>query len=522
LEGAEEQPLLVSAKMFARKNAVEKTSLEANFVLGKNRGIFSGSIGMSGERIKTSGNVAMSYLDLPSLAETLLLEKKKDDREDAWSNRLFRRDALSRFGGDLSVKSEEMKLSEKLVLSDTSFLFTASAGALEISALNGNPGNGTFDGAFKLSAGDVAAQEFSATFSLENLDLDPWLKNETGRALGSGTISINGNLKASGRSPAGLVSDLSGAGNWSLAAAQVFGIDPAGFSARLKEAGKTITIDDLIAKRLKKGRLSVGPAKGAWRVQAGLLRTDPIEIKNKSAAATFSVFADLPARKFDASWSLKLPSDPELPVFVIALAGPFGNLDRTYDTSALKSFLVVRELEQGVDKLEELQAEQQRIYEEQKRLEEEEEARRRAEEAKKEAERQARLKLEEEERRKAEQAEQEERLREEREARRQLEEELKRLEAEQQRSKQETSLQDAKERARRAKQQEQQKQREWLEFLDETARTEDRNAAPQENAEHPLPLDTVPSAQNPTVISPPASQTVIRKVLPPIDGLDKK
>jgi hypothetical protein len=165
---------------------------------------------------------------------------------------------------------------------------------------------------------------------------------------------------------------------------------------------------------------------------------------------------DTTAGEGDVSAVLALPELPGAPSFEIAWGGPIAALQASYDVSSLKSNISVGALSKGIDKLEELQREQERILAEeqayardqaikvtermlrrQAREAAAEEARRQAEErARLEDERQARLiadaearqKVDDERRRIEERQRQEEAQRQEK----QLEEEKKKAEAQRQ------------------------------------------------------------------------------------------
>ena len=515
VNGASVAPLDVKVKLFARENIFSNTNVDADFLFADSAGKISGSLGVDGPRQKFSGNVSMTRLDLPAVLGAVLLkenEQSNSTRAQDWSGRLFRGNALGLLDSELSIKADNLRLIGDVRLASASFIAGVSNGALEVSALTGRMGDGSYDGGFKLAPANAGARKFSATFSLQNVDAERWLSGTAGDALAQGKVSLSGTLKADGRSPAGLVSILSGTGRWSAGEAKLNGIDAGGLQAGLKEVGVTLTVDDLVAKRLKSGSFSFGPVEGDWSVSSGLLRFAPVQIESPQANARMSVFADLPTRKLDASWALKLPGFDDLPEFVIALAGPFGDLQRSYDTSALKSYLVVRELKQGVDRLEELQAEQQRIYEEQKRLEEEENARRLAEKKQREAEEAARKAAEDEAQRVIEEeaqrkAEQEARLEEEREARRQLEAELHKQEAEQKAQEAKKAAQQAEEKRKIRAKAERERQK----------KAEEAAQKSQDVNEQPLLFDNSGTPGLPLIITP-ENHGVIRRVLPPIDN----
>ncbi|MGI9371832.1 MAG: AsmA family protein [Hyphomicrobiales bacterium] len=460
LSSARNLPLSVKAKLFARSDVLSRTEVEAEYQIGNTEGVFSGAIEHGKDRPLVSGNVKANELDLPAFASAILLMPGPVPADGSWTDRLFREQALTLFDSTLSVAADQLHLGDKLKLARASFIAKLENGAIELAALAGQTNRGSFEGTMRVVPGPVNERELSTRFTLKNVEVGHWLKDDQDNPFAIGRVTMEGVLNASGRSPAGLISVLSGSGKWRSPRAQVAGLNPQQFQKSLNDAGKKISVEDLVEEQLRSGTMVFGPVEGNWSIGSGLARFEPLRFEAGPSAVKLSVFADLPSRKFDASWTVKMRDDAELPEFSLALAGPFDDLQRLYDTSALKSYLVVRNLKEGVDQLEKLQAEQQRIFEEQQRYEREEAARRKAEEEarkaeeerrraeeqarveaeeKAKAEERARLeaekraKAEEAARRKAEQA----RLREEEQARRALEAEIRRQEKEQLRQEQE-------------------------------------------------------------------------------------
>jgi uncharacterized protein involved in outer membrane biogenesis len=511
-------PLSINAKLFARENILTKTAINADFSIAQSAGKLSGTLDGIGARQKLTGNVAVTNLDLPVVLGLIVLGDEGQSGNAStmdWPDRLFRENITGALDAELSVSADELRLIGEAQLAVASFIASIADGALEVSALTGKLGQGTFDGSFKLAPVRGGTRSFLTRINLQNADLSRWMISRSGDVLAKGKVNLNGTLKAVGRSPAGLMSVMSGAGNWEIESAQVAGIGVAGLRNGLKDDQKMRDIETFIASELMAGNFAFQPVSGEWGVEAGLLRIKPAQVTSQTASAKMSVFVDLPARKFDASWSVKLHGYDELPEFSVALAGPFNELQRSYDISALKSHLVVRGLKEGVDRLEELQAEQQRIYEEQKRLEDEEIARREADERRRREEEEARLKTEEDARLAAEKTQQETeekaRLVAAEEARQALEKELRRQEVEQ-RNQEELKAAKRAEEARRANERAERDSRKNAEEAAQKAAHE---------AEQPLPFDNSGSTGLPVIITP-KKHGVIRKILPPTNRLDNR
>lgn len=238
--------------------------------------------------------------------------------------------------------------------------------------------------------------KLDATLALSDL-----LQTADGQEAMSGDINLQLDFDGDGRSPGGLVSQLTGNGRIVPTSLTLPRFDLSGVTRRLAAIENVNTIDGTINSALSQGGTIVNAKPAEATLQNGNLRTGNIPISTESANGTLRLSADFSGQKARADVSLKQKiGDNEVPGIAMRLAGHPLSLKRTYDTSALKSWVVVSVLQKGMDRLEELQREEQRLIEEERKYREEQEAReaerkRKLEEAREAAARRAR---EEEER----------------------------------------------------------------------------------------------------------------------------
>ncbi len=221
--------------------------------------------------------------------------------------------------------------------------------------------------------------KLEATLALTDL-----LQTADGQGAVAGDVGLQLEFEGEGRSPGGVVSQLTGTGRIAPTSLAFPRFDLAGVSRRLAAVDNVNTIDDAITSALSKGDTVVTARPVEVSMQNGNLRTGSIPISTDTSSGTLRLSADFSDPKVRADVTLKnKSSNDEVPGIAMRLAGHPLALNRTYDTSALKSWVVVSLLQKGMDRLEELQREELRLIEEERQF--------REEQAEREAERKRRL-----------------------------------------------------------------------------------------------------------------------------------
>lgn len=238
--------------------------------------------------------------------------------------------------------------------------------------------------------------KLDATLALADL-----LQTVDGKEAINGNIGLQLDFNGEGRSPGGLVSQLTGTGRIVPATLKLPKFNLPGVTQRLAAIEDVNTIDETINSAISQGGTVVNAEPADVTLLSGSLRTGNIPISTGFADGSMRLAADFSGQRARADISLKQKSQSDrVPGVTMRLDGHPLSLNRTYDTSALKSWVVVSVLQKGMDRLEELQREEQRLLEEERQFREEQ-ARREAERERKlqeERESAARRAREEEER----------------------------------------------------------------------------------------------------------------------------
>lgn len=326
------------------------------------------------------GDLTVQSLDLGWLASTMVMPA---DGNPVHAASTFDATRLGWLNRSLTVAAQRVEVIPGLALGDARTDITRESGETVNFSVTGDASP---DRKFSMSLATQTAGpllklsgKLEATLALANL-----LQTADGEGAVAGDVGLQLEFEGEGRSPGGVVSQLTGTGRMTPTSLSFPRFDLAGMSRRLAAVDNVNTIDDAINSALSKGDTVVTASPVEVSLQNGNLRTGSIPISTDTSSGTLRLSADFSGQKARADVSLKnKSSNDEVPGIAMRLAGHPLALNRTYDTSALKSWVVVSLLQKGMDRLEELQREELRLIEEERQY--------REEQAEREAERKRKL-----------------------------------------------------------------------------------------------------------------------------------
>ncbi len=328
-------------------------------------------------------------LDLGWLASSLIMPT---DADSTGSSTTFDASRLNWINNSLSINAARVAVMPGLTLANAR---TVIERIDKDSVTVGVAGNASPDNPFSMSmsaekSGPLlnVAGNLDATISLADL-----LQTTEGRGAILGDLSLQLDFAGEGRSPAGLVSQMTGRGRVVPGSLTLPSFNLPGLTRTLSGVEDVDNIDVVINSALSQGSTIVKSKGSKVGLLNGTLRTERIPISSEFANGTLRLSADFTAQRVRADISLKQQTaDNEVPSISMRLGGHPHSLERSYETSALKSWVVVSVLQKGMDRLEELQREELRLIEEERLFREEQAAR----EAEREAERQRKARAEQE------------------------------------------------------------------------------------------------------------------------------
>ncbi len=370
----------------------------------------TGDVSISGnfETPLIDGKLAVQSLDLGWLASSLIMPSANKPGDPASTFDASRLDWIS---NSLAIDAQRVAIMPGLALANARTVIGRAGTTAVTVGVTGNSGPGN---PFSMSmTADKSGPLLSVSGKLDaTVSLADLLQTVDGKGAILGDLGLQLDFAGEGRSPAGLVSQLTGKGHVVPGTLIFPQFDLPGLTKRLSDVVEVNAIDAVINSALAQGSTIIDSKDTEVVLRNGTLRTESIPIDSQSADGTLRLAADFSAHRARADVSLKLQSEKgETPGISMRLSGHPHSLERSYDTSALKSWVVVSVLQRGMDRLEELQREEQRLIEEERLYREEQAAREaererkaRAEQEAKEAAEKAAVENQEEQRRAAEEA----------------------------------------------------------------------------------------------------------------------
>ena len=224
---------------------------------------------------------------------------------------------------------------------------TLKDGTLNIAKMNAGVQGGTMalSGTVKSSAQErqPIAMDVKADFS--NVALEQLASGFSGSKpiKAKGKASLNMAVKASGLSPAALISDLNGQGKLSGENVVIEGFDLAALSRSLVSTTKVFdNISGLVGGALKGGQTSFDTIDGPFTIAEGIVRYDNFVMKGPAATITNKGQVNLPLWTIDMTSTIDLTEPEDAPNLPVRFQGPLDKPGNTFANSALESYVGAR------------------------------------------------------------------------------------------------------------------------------------------------------------------------------------
>ena len=357
-----------------------------------------GEVDLSGDTPGFSGDLSSEKASLPWVMTKLLAlpgasaaASGEAGADGPWGSAPFGRAPLSGVDIQVGVQVDELKVSERATVRKASARITARDGAVSIGGFKAQYAGGDLALDFRLlSEADLLKLE--GQYRIDNARFDDTFSSRLATAPFTGRYTLVGTLQGTGRSPAGLISSLAGNGNLSVQEGSVSGIDPVSFSSALGNARTAPELDALLNTALTEGAMGFAGFSSAFEITNGVVSFDETAIDGTGASGTAQGYIDLSSWQMDSEWTVSLTEYPKAPALTLVFSGPLATPARSYDVKEFRSHFVVKELTEGVARLERLQREEQERITRLQKLEEQA----RKDKAKRDRERRERLRLERE------------------------------------------------------------------------------------------------------------------------------
>jgi uncharacterized protein involved in outer membrane biogenesis len=254
-----------------------------------------------------------------------------------WSRQPIDSSGLRAFDADLKLTASSITL-EDYKAEAVDVAARLAGGVLDIQHLRGR----TFGGSIEVKGRATAGDSLGADLAIAVRDADlRALAQEKAKLIG-GRLSLDADLRTSGRSEYDLVAALGGKASFDVKDGTIKGFDVDSFSDRMISLRSAIDFVQLAQGSLAKGRTSFTDARGNFTIERGVATTRDTRLQSRSAVIDVTGNADLPRRLMDFQAKFKLTQQPSAPPFGVDFKGPFDNPSYTFHTGDLQQHLFRR------------------------------------------------------------------------------------------------------------------------------------------------------------------------------------
>ena len=166
---------------------------------------------------------------------------------------------------------------------------------------------------------------FTTNFDIQNIPLRSDFMVLPELVVGGGTLSLNGELKARGETPADFITNLNGQGVMSLQGGQMIGADIEGMipviTLAIQRTEGAKAIEPEFKRVLNSGKTVLGTLKGDYVISNGVVRMMDLTMETRNAFANpTQIVWDIPKRTLDISIPVLLKPLNSLPAFVLGIS----------------------------------------------------------------------------------------------------------------------------------------------------------------------------------------------------------
>lgn len=328
------------------------------------------AVGRDADAWRVDGTLGLDRIDVNWLAALELgapIEAGAAAVEGSvWDAEAFGSPVVPPLRGELEVSVAHLFASgSDVAIDDGALLLHFQPDALAVELVEGSAFGTSVGGTFSVrnSSGDAA---LSGSFAMSGADLGTMVWRDGDAPVAEGVVDLALDFETTGRSVAGLWSNLAGGGTLEFRDATVRGIDGGVFREIIdaSDAGSEFAEEDLEAKVTEAfagGAMPVERASATFTMIGGMLEAANVAVDLDDYEATGGVSIDLNTMTIDGLLQISL-ADPEAlvvgapPELDVGFTGPLAGPSRIIDVGALLAYLNLRTLDREVKLLEDAQA----------------------------------------------------------------------------------------------------------------------------------------------------------------------
>lgn len=263
----------------------------------------------------------------------------------AWSRETIDTSGLLAADADVSLKAKQVQYGA-YVFDNLDLAAALENGALTVSRLKSGLFGGTVDGTASLK--HAATPTAGLTLKVQNADVRQAAMSAADVAQVTGTLDYESALQTSGRSEFALISALQGSGKMSVRNGSVEGFDLPAVSEQLKSLDRSVDFLVLAQKAMRGGTTPFDSLTGSYTITDGVLRSEDIALKSKTAEGRGTAVVNLPPQEMDVNTQFWLTEHPNSPPIGLRMVGPLDNPRQVLDANKMQAFVLQRIVERGI------------------------------------------------------------------------------------------------------------------------------------------------------------------------------
>ncbi len=302
---------------------------------------------------RIGGNMVSDRVDLGWIAALGLgsAPLPTGDAAEPWSRTPFAGPAYGRVSGTLQVKADRLDAGG-LGITGTAFTLALQPQRIDLDLTAGQLAGGNVTGGMSIHNVDGNVN-FSGRFDLKGASLESFVWRRDGRSVATGTLDLSAYFQSTGRSPAGLVSTMTGGGALGVRDGLARYVNPNAVRpiVRFSDLGQQYSEDTLrtaFGDSVEAGDLTFKNASGAFAIVAGAVQLRNLVVKTDGLAVSGGADIDLNTMTIDSDWTLSFdPVDNKVqgdePRAGLVFRGPLAAPSRSLDVVQLAWYLNRRE-----------------------------------------------------------------------------------------------------------------------------------------------------------------------------------
>lgn len=307
-----------------------------------------------------NGRLAMDEVDLPWVMALGLgfAPLPTGEGDETWSRTPFGSIGYGDLRGVFDVRTERLNIADWLTVVDARFDLDLQAQRFDLRLNDGVVEGGDATG--RITVQNVGGNaRVAGQFDLANASLAPFIWSNGDWTVATGTLGLTGSFEATGRSPAGLVSSLTGGGVISVDDGEVRGLNPNAARVMIRESDLGQEFDEAslvetFGHFLDADGLEFGSASGPYDIAAGSVRLNNLRLtqagdtgNGQPLAARGDAVFDLNDFTLDSTWALEFAAGDNKveetdPVLGLSFEGPIKAPSRTLEVVPFLSYLNLR------------------------------------------------------------------------------------------------------------------------------------------------------------------------------------